>query len=396
MEAEVDRGRGPERQARPGPDRQASRPRGRGDDARRPARGSAGRGSARRTMSPSCRSATYEYFADRDPLDAGGDGPDARRRLDPQVPPGRRSRSARRLSRRSLDVEVARCRELFIERTRDRAGGADGPPLDDVRLAVMMLDGIEIADRTQHRRAGDHDRGREDPARAVGGLDRERDAGLALLADLVDRGLDPEQAILFVIDGWQGAAQGDQRCVRRARPRAPLSPAQGAECHRPAPRARPPRSSSSRGAPGAGRTPTTPRSGSSSSALALELDRTWPDAAASLREGMERHTDSDAARDHRQAAKTLRSTNPCESMVRHEAPCERRERTNNSHPCRLEDRTRADAAARRSWGQSQRGIARWRREQPRQRSGRAALSDARVRASKTERQSESKAVVEAS
>ena len=97
-----------------------------------------------------------------------------------------------------------------------------------------------------------------------------------------------------------------------------------------------------------------------------------------------------------QLAKTLCSTNPCESMVRHEAPCERRERTNNSHPCRLEDRPRADAAARRSWGQSQRGIARWRREQPRQRSGRAALPDARVRASKTERQSESKAVVEAS
>jgi len=56
--------------------------------------------------------------------------------------------------------------------------------------------------------------------------------------------------------------------------------------------------------------------------------------------------------------KTLASTNPCESMVRHEAPRERRERTKNSHPCRLEGRPRADAAARRSWGQSWRGIAR--------------------------------------
>src|SRR6266542_2294831 len=87
--------------------------------------------------------------------------------------------------------------------------------------------------------------------------------------------------------------------------------------------------------------------------------------------------------------------NQIEIYVRHEAPCERRERTNNSQPCRLRCRPRADAAARRSWGQPWCGIARRRWEQPRQRSGRAALPDARVRASETERQSESEAVVEA-
>jgi hypothetical protein len=129
--------------------------------------------------------------------------------------------------------------------------------------------------------------------------------------------------------------------------------------------------------------------------LASELYRTWPDDAASLREGLPETLTLTRLGIDGQLAKTLCSTNPCESMVRHEAPCERRERTNNSHPYRLEYRPRADAAARRSWGQSRRGIARWRREQPRQRSGRAALPDARVRASKTERQSESKAVVEA-
>ena len=130
--------------------------------------------------------------------------------------------------------------------------------------------------------------------------------------------------------------------------------------------------------------------------LADELEHSHPGAAGSLREGMEETLTVIRLGITGKLRRTLESTNPCESMVRHEAPCERRERTNNSHPCRLEDRPRADAAARRSWGQSQRGIARWRREQPRQRSGRAALPDARVRASKTERQSESKAVVEAS
>jgi putative transposase len=37
--------------------------------------------------------------------------------------------------------------ELFIERTRTALGELMGRRLEDVRLAVMMLDGIEIAER---------------------------------------------------------------------------------------------------------------------------------------------------------------------------------------------------------------------------------------------------------
>ena len=37
---------------------------------------------------------------------------------------------------------------MFIERTRTALGELMGRRLDDVRLAVMMLDGLEIADRT--------------------------------------------------------------------------------------------------------------------------------------------------------------------------------------------------------------------------------------------------------
>jgi hypothetical protein len=99
-------------------------------------------------------------------------------------------------------------------------------------------------------------------------------------------------------------------------------------------------------------------------ALAVELERSHPGAAASLREGMAETLTVTRLKVTGKLKKTLASTNPCESMVRHEAPCERRERTNNSHPCWLGNRPRADAAARRSWGQPRRGIARWRREQP--------------------------------
>src|SRR3954464_4213040 len=49
--------------------------------------------------------------------------------------------------------------------------------------------------------------------------------------------------------------------------------------------------------------------------LAGELDRTWPDAAASLREGMPETLTLMRLGITGQLAKTLASTNPCESMI---------------------------------------------------------------------------------
>ena len=49
--------------------------------------------------------------------------------------------------------------------------------------------------------------------------------------------------------------------------------------------------------------------------LASELDRTWPDAAASLREGMAETLTLMRLGIGGQLAKTLCSTNPCESMI---------------------------------------------------------------------------------
>jgi putative transposase len=49
--------------------------------------------------------------------------------------------------------------------------------------------------------------------------------------------------------------------------------------------------------------------------LASELDRTWPDAAASLREGIEDTLTLMRLGIGGQLSKTLCSTNPCESMI---------------------------------------------------------------------------------
>ena len=90
---------------------------------------------------------------------------------------------------------------MFIERTRTALGELMARRLDDVRLAVMMLDGLEIADRTHVVALGITTEGVKIPLGLWEGSTENATLARTLLADLVDRGLDPEQAILFVIDG---------------------------------------------------------------------------------------------------------------------------------------------------------------------------------------------------
>jgi len=90
---------------------------------------------------------------------------------------------------------------VFIERTRTALGELMGRRLDDVRVAVMMLDGLEIAGRTHIVALGISTEGVKIPLGLWEGSTENATLARTLLADLVDRGLDPEQAILFVIDG---------------------------------------------------------------------------------------------------------------------------------------------------------------------------------------------------
>ncbi|MFZ0388626.1 MAG: transposase [Solirubrobacteraceae bacterium] len=75
--------------------------------------------------------------------------------------------------------------------------------LDDVRLAVMMLDGLEIAGRVHVVALGISTDGVKVPLGLWEGSTENATLARSLLADLVDRGLDPGQAILFVLDGGQ-------------------------------------------------------------------------------------------------------------------------------------------------------------------------------------------------
>ncbi len=175
-----------------------------------------------------------------------------------------------------------------------------GRRLDDLRLAVMMLDGLEIADRTHVVALGITTEGVKIPLGLWEGSTENATLARTLLADLVDRGLDPEQAILFVIDGGKAIRRaikdvfGEHALVHRChrhkeRNVCDLLP----ERDRPALLAK---------IRGAWALKDAELAEQRLELLASELERTWPDAAGSLREPRQAHRTSEGAGSRRWAA----------------------------------------------------------------------------------------------
>jgi transposase-like protein len=143
---------------------------------------------------------SYEFFADRDPLtravmDRMLAGVSTRKYQVVGEPVGEE------IEQEASSTGKSTVSELFIERTRTALSELMARRLDDVRLAVMMLDGLEIADRTHVVALGISTDGVKIPLGLWEGSTENATLVSMLLADLVDRGLDPDQAILFVIDG---------------------------------------------------------------------------------------------------------------------------------------------------------------------------------------------------
>ena len=144
--------------------------------------------------------ASYEYFADRDPLtravmDRMLAGVSTRKYQVVGEPVGGEVEQA------ATSTSKSTVSELFVERTRTALGELMARRLDDVRLAGMMLDGLQIADRTHVVALGVSTEGVKVSLGLWEGSTENATLARSLLADLVDRGLDPGQAILFVIDG---------------------------------------------------------------------------------------------------------------------------------------------------------------------------------------------------
>ena len=208
--------------------------------------------------------ASYEYFAGRDPLtravmDRMLAGVSTRRFQSVGEPVGEEVEQA------STSTGKSTVSEVFIERTRTALGELMGRRLDDVRVAVMMLDGLEIAGRTHIVALGISTEGVKIPLGLWEGSTENATLARTLLADLVDRGLDPEQAILFVIDGG--------KALRRAIKDVFSERALVHRCHRHKernvcdllPERDRPRSWRRSAVRGRSRTPTSPNSASNSS-----------------------------------------------------------------------------------------------------------------------------------
>jgi transposase-like protein len=255
---------------------------------------------------------TYEYFADRDPLtravmDRMLAGVSTRRFARVGEPVGTGVEAS------SSATSKTTVSELFIERTRGALGELMSRRLDDVRLAVMMLDGLELAERTHVVALGITTDGVKIPLGLWEGSTENATLARTLLADLVDRGLDPEQAILFVIDGGKALRRalndvfGEHALVHRChrhkeRNVCDLLPERDRDQVRARMRA-------------AWSLTDADIARDQLQLLATELDRTWPDAAGSLREGLLDTLTLMRLGITGQLAKTLCSTNPCESMI---------------------------------------------------------------------------------
>ncbi len=255
---------------------------------------------------------TYEHFADRDPLtravmDRMLAGVSTRRFAGVGEPVGEDVEGGASATSRSSVSEA------FVERTTTALEKLMSRRLEDVRLAAMMLDGLEIAERTHVVCLGITTEGVKIPLGLWEGSTENATLARTLLADLVDRGLDPEQAILFVIDGAKALAKAIRevfgthalihRCHRhKERNVTDLLP----EADRDGVRGRM-RAAWSLSDPDLARQRLE--------LLAGELERSWPDAGGSLREGMEETLTLIGLGIDGNLAKTLSSTNPIESMI---------------------------------------------------------------------------------
>jgi transposase-like protein len=118
---------------------------------------------------------------------------------------------------------------VFVERTRTALEDLMARRLEDTRLAVTMLDGLDIANRCHLVALGITADGVKIPLGLWEASTENATLARPLLADPVDRGLDPDQAILFVLDGGEGAAHGHQGRAQRDRVGASRPPPQGTQ-----------------------------------------------------------------------------------------------------------------------------------------------------------------------
>jgi putative transposase len=255
--------------------------------------------------------ATYQHFADRDPLsrlvlEQMLAGVSTRRFQRTREPVGSEvEASARSTSKSSVSRD-------FVSKTTEQLIGLMSRRLDDIRLAALMLDGIELKGRCCVVALGIATDGVKIPLGLWDGSTENATVAKELLSNLVARGLDLGQGVLCVIDGAKALRKAIdevlgpvpvQRCIRH-KERNVLNHL--AERDRPAVKLRLRR---------AWAEVDHDRALSQLQTLAGEFEHSHPGAAASLKEGMAETLTVTRLGIKGALKRTLQSTNPCESMI---------------------------------------------------------------------------------
>ncbi|MFO7962163.1 MAG: IS256 family transposase [Nitriliruptoraceae bacterium] len=208
----------------------------------------------------------------------------------------------------------------FVTATAERLAELCARPLDEARWPIVMLDGVHLGEHLLVVALGVTDDGTKVPLGVVEGSTENAAVCGRLIADLVDRGLDAERGILFVIDGGKAlkkaisAAFGPKALVQRCRRHKERNIlAHLPEAERPL---------IQRKLRAAWANPDAHAAERELEALARALDKKRPGAAASLREGLADTLTVNRLGVTGSLLKTVESTNPVESMieiVRHHA-----------------------------------------------------------------------------
>jgi putative transposase len=201
----------------------------------------------------------------------------------------------------------------FVAKTRQALEELMARDLTELDVAVLMVDGEYFADHCCVVALAITAEGTKVPVGLWLGDTENKTVVTHLLADLVDRGLSAEGGLLVVIDGAKALAAGvrkvfgDQALVQRCT----LHKRRNVTDHLP---------QAERGWVD-GRLARAfnhadPDTGLRQARdLARQIETRWPDAAASLREGLEEMSTVRRLGVSDRLAKTLTSTNPIESMI---------------------------------------------------------------------------------
>ena len=201
----------------------------------------------------------------------------------------------------------------FINATAQRLAEFRSRPLDDRRWLIVFCDGFDFAGHTMVGALGVTADGTKVPLGVVEGSTENATVVRGLVASLRDRGLDASEGILFVLDGAKALHRavrdvfGELVVIARCRTHKERNVLDHLpEAERPWAR---------RKLRAAWANPNADEAETALKALAAQLERVNPDAAASLREGLTETLTVTRLGVTGPLLKTVMGTNPMESMI---------------------------------------------------------------------------------